>query len=170
MANLTESTVHYTKLSLANWTGKQDRYRVNQSLRVLTNPKMLQYTWHFTRELREMWNAVEEDIDWEGFSWAETQWKEIRKQYGRKVTLWVAKACHYKKFVPGAVQPNIRVPKTVSILAYIPSEDTLIQLLRMEDWIREFELYDVNDKNFNRIATWKNPATCVKGGTAPGGW
>ena len=167
---LTESMVHFSKLSLANWTGKQERYRVNQSIRFTTNSKMLHYTWHFTRELREMWNSVEEDIDWQGFRWAEQEWKNLRSQHGNKITLWVAKACHYKKYQPGLILPNIRVPKTVSLLAYVPKEDRLVQLLRMEDWYREFEFYDVNDKNFNRISTWRNPTTTVKGGTAPGGW
>ncbi len=172
MANLNETMVHYSKLSLAGWNYAQERYRVNHSLRFTTNNKMLHYTWHFTRELNEMWNSVKmaDDADWEGFQWAEEQWRAIRAQYGRKVILWVAKACHYKKFTPGQIQPNIRVPKTVSLLVYVPAEDKLLQMVRMEDWIREFEFYDVKHKHYNKISTWMNPDTSVKGGTAPGGW
>lgn len=168
--NLTESIVHYTKLSVNKWNGRQERYKVNQSLKTTTTDKMLNFTWHFTRQLREMWNAVEEDIDWEGFHWAEEQWRAIRKQYGRKAVLWVGKACHAKQYQNGTAQKNVRVPKTVSLLVYVPSEDVLIQMLRMEDWSREFEFHEVDQKIFNRVATWRNPLTIVKGGTAPGGW
>lgn len=170
MAILTENIVHYTKLSVNQWQGKQDRYKVNQSLKTTTNDKMLYFTWHFTRELREMRNSVDEDIDWQGFEWAEKEWRNIRNDYGRKVIIWVAKACHAKKYEKGKPQKNIRVPKTVSLLVYIPEAESLIQLLRMEDWQREFEFYDVEHQRYNRVATWRNPLTSVSGGTAPGGW
>ena len=170
MAILTESIVHYTKLSVNQWKGKQERYKVNQSLKTTTTDKMLTFTWHFTRELREMWNSVDEDIDWQGFQWAESQWKEIRKQYGRRVILWVGKACLAKQYQNGIAQKNVRVPRTVSLLVYVPSQDELIQMVRMEDWCREFEFHEVEQKRFNQVATWKNPLTTVSGGTAPGGW
>lgn len=172
MATLIEDMVHYSKLSLAGWNGAQERYRINHSLRFTTNSKMLHYTWHFTRELNEMWNSVKEaeDADWQGFLWAEEQWRALRKQFGQDIILWVAKACHHKKFVPGTVQKNIRVPRTVSLLVYVPKENKLIQMVRMDDWQREFEFYEVNHKDYSRISTWMNPTTSVKGGTAPGGW
>lgn len=170
MANLNEEMVHYSKLSLAGWKGLQERYKVNHSIRFTTNPQMLYYTWHFTRELNEMWNSVVEDRDWEGFKWADQQWRALRSEFGHGVILWVAKACQHKKYVQGKIQPNIRIPKTVSILAYVPKENSLVQMVRMEEWQREFEFYEVNHKQYNRISTWMNPTTSVSGGTAPGGW
>lgn len=170
MANLTESMVHYSKLSIANWSDVQERYKVNHSIRFTTNNEMMHYTWHFTRELREMWNSLDEDIDWPGFAWAEQQWRDLRNECGHKVVLWVAKACHRNKFVPGHIQPNIRVPKTVSLLVYVPESRDLLQMVRMDDWFREFEYFDVKHKCYNKSSTWKNPLTSVKGGTAPGGW
>lgn len=172
MAHLTESIVHYNKLSITKWNGVQERYKVNQSTRFTTNEKMLNFTWHFTRELRELRYSLagHEDQDWEGFKWAEKEWRSIRKDLKQDVVLWVAKACHTKKFQPGKVQPNIRIPKTVSLLVYVPKEQQVIQMLRMEEWQREFEFYSVNHKTYNMISTWKNPLTSVNGSTAPGGW
>lgn len=172
MAQLTESMVHYSKLSIAKWNGLQDRYRVNHSIRFTTNTKLLQYTWNFTRELREMRYSLagQEDEHWDGFDWAEKEWRSIRKDLKQDVVLWVAKACHSKKYQPGKIQPNIRVPNTVSLLVYIPKQQTLLQMLRMEDWQKEFEFYEVNHRVYNRVSTWMNPTTSVTGGTAAGGW
>ena len=172
MAQLSEGMVHYSKLSIPKWNGLQDRYRVNHSIRFTTNSKLHQYTWHFTRELRELRNSLagNEDEDWEGFKWAENEWRAIRKTAGRDVVLWVAKACHLKKYQQGIIQPNIRVANTVALLIYVPLEERIIAQIRMEDWQREFEFYSVDHKVYNRISTWMNPLTSVKGGTAPGGW
>lgn len=172
MAELTESMVHYSKLSILNWNQLQERYRVNHSIRFTSRDNLLKYTWHFTREFNEMWNSVEhsEDRDWEGFQWAEQQWRELRRRLSRNVVLWVAKASHSKKFVPGQIQPTIRVPKTVSLLVYIPSEQSLIQMVRMEQWQRDFEFFPVTHTRYNMISTWMNPETSVASLTSPGGW
>lgn len=172
MAALTQDLVHYTKFSLAEWNGKKDRYRVNQSLRTLTNPKLLHYTWAFTRDSYELQNGLadKEDANWDGFIWAEEEWKSLRKQYKQNIVLWVAKACHKKVYAKGMVQPNIRVPQTVSLMYYLPSDNRLFQTTKMDDWTIDFEYYDVNHKMFNMMYDWRNPNTSVQGGTAPGGW
>lgn len=172
MATLTEELVHYNKLSIANWQGLQERYRINQSMRCTHVDKMMQFTWHFTRELNEMWNSVEtsDDHDWEGFQWADQQWRTIRSQLKQRVVLWVAKATHGKRYVPGKKQKTVRVPRTVSVLVWIPQEHKLIQMLKMEQWQRDFEFYQVDQPRYNMISTWMNPLTSLQGGVAPGGW
>lgn len=174
MATLTKDQVHYTKFSVNQFNGKKDRYRVNQSLRTTTNSKMLQLSWAFTRDSYELRNSItaeSEDVDWEGFNWAEDYWKELRKEYKRDVILWVAKACHaHTKYTPGEVQKNIRIPRTVSILAYFPKQQLLVQTTKIDDWTIEFEYHDVDHKRYNMIYDWRNPTTSVQGGTAPGGW
>ena len=172
MANLTKDLVHYTKFSVAEWQGKKDRYKVNQTLRTTTNKNLLHFSWAFTRDSYELWNSLEqaEDKDWQGFKWADEEWKNLRKQLKQDIVLWVAKACHQKKYVPGEIQPNIRVPKTVSLMYYIPKQDVLFQTTKMDDWTIEFQYNDVSHKVFNMSYDWRNPSTSVAGGTAPGGW
>jgi hypothetical protein len=173
MADLNKDKVHYTKFSVNQFKGKQERYRVNQSLRTTTNTQMIGLTWAFTRDSYELWNSINsesEDYGWEGFNWAENYWKELRKEYKRDVILWVAKACHPQKYKKGEVQKNIRIPKTVSILAYFPKQQLLVQTTKIDNWTIEFEYHDVDHKMYNMIYEWRNPATSVTGGTAPGGW
>lgn len=172
MATLTQDMVHYTKFSLAEWNGKQERYRVNQSLKTISNPKMLQFTWAFTRDSYELQNGLRDqgDENWSGFIWAAEEWKTLRKQYKQDIILWVAKACHKKNFKPGHIQPNVRVPQTVSLMYYIPSQNVLFQTTKMDDWTIDFQYHDVDHKVFNMIYDWRNPTTSVQGGTAPGGW
>jgi hypothetical protein len=172
MSNLTQDLVHYTKFSLEKFNGSQSRYKVNQSLRTTTNSKLLKFSWAFTRDSYELWNSVKksEDCDWEGFNWADTHWRSLRKEYKRDVILWVAKACHSKAFVKGEIQPNIRVPRTVSLLSYFPKQNILFQTTKMDDWTIEFEYHNIDHKIYNMIYDWRNPLTVVSGGTAPGGW
>lgn len=172
MAILTQNLVHYTKFSLANWQGKKDRYKVNQTLRTTTNNNLLKFSWAFTRDSYELRNSLagEDDCNWEGFTWAEQEWKDLRKQFKQDIVLWVAKACHQKHYVQGKVQPNIRVPNTVSLMYYLPKQDVLFQTVKMDQWTIEFQYNDTNNKIFNMNYDWRNPATSVQGGTAPGGW
>jgi len=172
MAQLTEDMVHYTKFSLSKWNGKQQRYKMNQSLRVTTNNQMLNYTWAFTRDSYEMWNSLDkhEDRDWSGFVWADQAWKELRKEFKQNVVLWVAKANLRQTYKAGAIQKNIRIPETVSLLSYFPKQDQLICQTRMSAWHKEFEFNATDHRLYNMTYDWRNPTTSVNGGTAPGGW
>ena len=171
MGTLNKNTMHYTKFSLYKWKGAQPRYRVNQSIRATTAENMIYLAWNYTRELREMWNSVKgnEDEDWYGFREAEQLWRDCRKEYGKSITLWVAKANHKKKYKPGEIQPNVRVPRTVGVLMWLPQDEELRQVVWMDDWKQEFE-YRSNRGVYNMVTEYRNPLTLVSGGTAPGGW
>ena len=171
MGTLNQNTLHYTKFSVYKWRGAHPRYKVNQSIRTTTNDKMLHFTWHFTRELREMWNSVNgaEDEHWYGFKEAERMWRKCRKIYGNDVVLWVAKANHRKQWKRGQVQPNVRVPRTVAVMLWNKTDDTLMQWVWMDDWHQDFEFY-TNKGEYNMKIDYRNPMTTVSGGTAPGGW
>jgi hypothetical protein len=156
---ITENKIHYAKSSIRNYQGETPRLQVNMDVVGTTNNKIHKLQWKMTQERRELWNGLTdaEDDGWSTYTQAEELWRDLRKEHGHSIKLWLGKLHERARFVPGKVQTNTRIPYAVSLLVLHRQTQQLIQYVFWDDWHSIQEFHDIEGADYNRIWDFRNP-------------
>jgi hypothetical protein len=159
---ITEQQIHYLKASIRQFK-EAPRIKVNMSIINREGTKK-DLTWRLTQERRELFNSLEgaEDEGWPVYDEFVDTWKQLRKQHGQGVKLWIGKLTHRVKWSKGA-QPLDRVPFSVGLLKLDRTTQELQFIFQIDQFCQNFELQTIEGAQYNRVYTWQNPMTSVTG-------
>lgn len=157
---ITEQQIHYFKTSIRQFK-EAPRIKVNQTI-VNKEGIKKDFTWRLTQERREIFNSLEgaDDQDWDMYNEYVEFWKQLRKERGQGVKLWIGKLAHRAKWAKGA-QPLDRVPFAVGLLMLDRTTQELEFTFNIDNWRHQQEMQTIEGASYNRVYTWQNPNTSV---------
>jgi len=172
MAGLTKEMVHYVKFDIRQWTGPEERVRINQSLKVVGVEAQQYFTWHMTKQRREWINGVKghDDEHWPGWQDALELWSDLRSKYGHGVNIWLGKPLYTKRYKKGQVQPSERLPESVAVMHQVKDAPDITLAVLQQEWVEQFVFVDSQHPVYNKTVSWRNPATTTISGTKKGPW
>lgn len=157
---ITEQQIHYFKTSIRQFK-EAPRIKVNQTI---VNKEAIKkdFTWRLTQERREIFNSLEgaDDQDWDMYNEYVEFWKQLRKERGQGVKLWIGKLAHRAKWGKGA-QSLDRVPFAVGLLMLDRTTQELEFTFNIDNWRHQQEMQTIEGASYNRVYTWQNPNTSV---------
>ena len=162
---ITEDKIHYAKSSIRKWAGETPRLKINLDVVGATTNKIFKLQWKMTQELRELRNGLSADAHWSTYDAVEQLWKDIRKDHGQGVKLWVGKLHERRRFTPGKTQNNTRIEFAVSLLVLERNNGKLTQYIWWDDWQHEQLFHDIEGGDYNRVWDYRNPLSSKVSGT-----
>jgi hypothetical protein len=160
---LTEQQIHYYKANIRDFK-ERDRIKVNMDI-VNRDGNNIKTTWRLTQERREIYNSLQdaEDEGWQCYDEYVDIWKQIRKEHGQGVKLWIGKLGHRVKWSYKETQNIDRVPFAVGLLMLNRKTQQLYFQFTIDGWTQNIELQTIEDAQYNRVYTWQNPLSSIIG-------